>query len=230
METVNAWIVDSGVNPDLFVLDYLDGKSARLGRTNDGSPHSGGARISRDSIGCSSGFSLENGSGSTTYSMTAAHCGSGTWVSGPYTFSTITWIPSYPTIDLARLAGSAYTNMTYSADNDYTAREVVAAGNPANGYIYCNYGASSRRSCFTQVYSGQTYCDEAGCTKYLSVGYNSGSVIGAPGDSGGPIVKESGEDAKARGSVVAGTEYGTYLWYHVTSTIQGNLGVWVQTD
>ena len=209
-------------------VTILPAEGGRLSRTSDAAPHQGGARITSGGYVCSSGFSMRNASG-TRYSTTAGHCPSGTYLSGSNTFSTSYMAPNFPTVDVARLGGSTYTNRTYSANDNTTTKAVIDSGDPANGYTYCEYGQTTRRSCFTQNQSGQQFCDSSGCTLNLSTATKTSSFW-AEGDSGGPVSKEyAGGSVGARGWVVAGEfipgpNY-YILFYHKTSTVTGTLGL-----
>jgi len=222
-----------GVDPDLISVATIEPSpdGGRLSRTADVTPHYGGAQIHNSDSYCSSGFSV-TGSGED-FSITAGHCGSGYFYSGPYTFSAFVYRPNYPTVDIERLGDLTYDNRTYAANDNTTTKAVTNSGNPGNGYTYCNLGYVSRRVCFTQTSSGQEFCDAAGCTDYISVSSTVGSK-GQHGDSGGPIAIEIGSNVGARGSVVAqeGPFYGGYynFYYHIMSTIQSTLGVTTQTS
>jgi hypothetical protein len=209
---------------NLLIVEVVEGASkGRLSRTSDASPHYGGAYITSGGVGCSSGFSLIG-----TRSMTAGHCiwsTSADWFSGSNTFATSATVPNFPKYDLARLqGGGSYDDRIFNENDNTSSADVAYAGNPANGYTYCNYGAVTKRNCFTQTHSNQTFCDALGCTVELSMSNTLGSE-GQHGDSGGPIGR-SDEPIRARGSVVAETgPVGDYykFYYHKTSTIQSVL-------
>lgn len=225
----------------LYVLQHTSSQTGgflSVRRNRDFKPHYGGALIETPGTfpikQCTSGFSLESNKAST-----AAHCflnitTSEDWYSGNKLFAKSGYLPDWPAYDIARLnGGGPDAPISYNDGGIYGHAFVESAGNPGNGFEYCNLGFFSRVNCFTQTHSNQTYCHFYGCTIQLSSSNTLGPE-GIPGDSGGPIARSDLYPVKARGLVSAelGPFTGGYyvFYYRRTSDIEAKTAYDIATS
>lgn len=223
------------------VVHAVPGSPQRMTRFNDtpNGGHWGGARISSSIRGCTAGFSVVRRSNGARASVTAGHCGgTGTgWYSGSNYYGTTSVRTNYPDYDQALITGSSYGPKIWTdgAGDTEDVRTVRSAGDPAVGSQVCQSGSVSLSLCGITVQSNSaTFCDEDGCTTYLTRGSKGGATVIRGGDSGGPVYTKPGADgATIRGMAVAGSgcvnKVCTTIYAERYASIAGHLGIYALT-
>ncbi len=204
-------------------------------RKSDIPSYWGGAGVTA-SVGtpwCSTGFTVQNGSG-TRFQVTAGHCFSnGTNV---YTENSGSWMGSVSgnglsdanKHDMELIGGSSYWGYIYTGGVDSsTGMPVVGAGDPVVGYAnYCHSGRTTGEHCGHTANSVTAQvCTQSGC-KSPVIAYTGGNMIQG-GDSGSPFYVKDSSSVWARGINIAtggGTGYAE-KW----SRIQSRYGVSITT-
>lgn len=206
----------------------------RSTRNADTSPHWGGART-RTSLGggliglCTTGFYINSATNGTAM-VTAGHCandgqngltvrnGDASVVMGT------TEGGRFPDPDLGLIDGGAYSGRTYSSTNQTSNKAIASGGGPATGTVYCQYGATSLRRCYSYSSLSVQLCD-GGCTNGLAFAQGPsgpGGSMGSGGDSGGGVFRElTSTTVGARGIVIARTcdASDCYAWDHRYQTV-----------
>jgi hypothetical protein len=220
------------INPDLIEVHVSEQTASRASRSNDTSPHFGGASISGPGGTCTSGFSVTLNSSGNDKGITAGHCGSNgdAFSSGSYFFGDLVGKSNFPTYDQARLSGSTYAAGLYTDGADtYSIRFPQNANDGAVGDLICLSGATTRSVCNVEIKSlTASFCDAAGCTTYVMRGKKAdGGVIAHLGDSGGPVYhrNSSTDDASIRGMIFALDQGGVRVYAERYNSIAGHLGV-----
>ena len=138
--------------------------------------------------------------------------------------------PSFPTYDMALIAGSSYAASIYQAGSIGSPYAVVGPGaNPGLGGNYCGSGAFGAESCLLSVASlNSMLCDTSSvCTPNLTRLLNNGVQ---PGDSGGPFYGRSAITVGAlpRGSIVGGNTADVFMnsWNRLKSAYPNLAIVW----
>ena len=201
---------------------------SRASRTYDLEPHWGGARITRQTVACSAGWTARGKSTGTLYSVTTGHCGSnGTHWSSTVFYGELTGKEDYPDYDQARLKDSTYTNRLYTDGQDnFDTRKATSAKDGYIGDRICQSGATSGSICGIRTLSFDSrFCDEAGCTTYLGRGIKDNATAAQGGDSGGPVYYRNTELPRAdiRGITVAGGYED--IWWERYASISNHLNV-----
>ncbi len=198
-------------------------------RTADTAPHYGGARVTDGTWNCSAGFAVRNGAG-VRGMTTAAHCftaGTPTITSGGNLYANGVWEPAnFPTLDMAFMHGSTYTNVLWTDPCCPSTRNVKGAGDITTGTV-CTSGATTTARCGeTIINTNATLCDVSGCTPNLNVAEKD-EVICQGGDSGGPVyTRPTTSSATIRGLIVGCEGFGRVM-YHKVATVLNGLGVTV---
>jgi hypothetical protein len=203
------------------VIDNSEyGEIQLFSRTNDTSPHAGGANITPTSGStspyCTSAFGLVGKSTGDVYGSTAAHCGNNgnARYSGSYFFGNIAGKANAPSYDTVRLRDSSYEPFLYTDGLDnYTSREVVGANDGAVGTVYCTSGNVTKSNCGAKmtVLDTSYYADNYGwvdhVAKYVPA-TSSTPPICRPGDSGGPVYTRNTANNRAnvKGIISGGNE------------------------
>jgi hypothetical protein len=208
------------------------GSPSRFSRSNDASPHKGGASVS----GCTSGFAVRRGSDGTRASVTAGHCfvNYTDVYSGSAYYGQTTGRTDYPAYDMTMIFASNqwYTNVLYVDPCCPNLRNVTGAGNPSVNSLVCVSGAVSLAKCSIRVlnWSGW-FCDTDGCTSGLITGRrDNGTAVGQVGDSGAPVYsKPDGASATIRGMLVGGLDGGTTILAELISNVEAHMNVTVAT-
>lgn len=213
------------------------GAPAFTTRWFDSPPYWGGAFIEGPTADCSDAFGVTGFNGASTYMLTAAHCGAGTWttgglVSGGTTLrNTIgsTFSSGRKTgLDVqlllppsgAAAGGAVYTGAPIRPDQNNqgsnTGIPVTGSGSNAIGALVCTDGSFSGTICNVQVQLTNvtiTYSpSENGVstvTNLVQARKTDGTAANGNGDSGGPvIVIFNGTTARAQG-VISGMRTGS---------------------
>jgi hypothetical protein len=210
-------------------IDYRPGTGGRDSRQNDAPPHWGGASITNGSATCTSGFVVQNGSG-TRFMVTAAHCfplNSAVWnTGGGWSFGNVVSRGPFPTWDLELLGGASYGSYIIRGDATGYGSHVVGAANPVVGFTgYCRSGQTTFEQCGHTVNNlDATFCDGSGCTPNV-IAY-SGGGLSAGGDSGAPFFLPSG------GEHIRGVHFGrigSTMYAEKWSTVAAHFGVSIVT-
>lgn len=202
LDAVNAISTRSGI--PIKLADRGPQRPVPATRTDDRSPHWGGAKTASSSGSCTSGFSMyATGSPSTRFMMTAGHCTdfrdsvavrNGVGVQMGTTDFIHELFDNGPRYDLGviRLNGSnqgrVYSNETVS--NGYYVKGLVN-GIPAGG-TYCVSGPVSTPNCRLLSGSQTVICSQPWipfnrCIYYIGWQSTTGATVYCQGDSGGPI-------------------------------------------
>jgi hypothetical protein len=215
-------------------VDYRQGVSKRDTRQNDPPPFWGGASITSGGAICSSGFVVQNGSG-TRFMVTAAHCfGLGATVTstgGGWNLGTVVSRGPFPTWDLELLGGASYGSYIYVGGASGVGSHMLGAADPVIGFNnYCRSGQTTFENCGQTVSSlSATFCDASGCTTSL-IAY-SGGGLSAGGDSGAPFyvaaVGGTGVGVHARGIHIARS--GGTMYAERWNTVAAHFGVSIVT-
>ena len=203
-------------------------------RRNDIPSYWGGAGVTNGSGICSTGFTVQNGSG-TRFQVTAGHCFTngtntytelgGRWMGVVSNNAVNDWWNRH---DMELIGGSSYAWRIYTGGVDSSSSlPIVGSGDPVVGYSdYCHSGRTTGEHCGHTVNSTSAQvCTQSGC-KSPVIAYTGGVMI-QPGDSGSPFFVKNSTSAWARGINIAsggGTGYAE-KW----SRIQSRLGVSIVT-
>ncbi len=216
----------SGIVPSSLVELHEAGPVALFDRNHDGAPWYGGDSIlvggssSLTGTGCTSGFGAHNSGHTATYALTAGHCTDGGTSGYPFYNVPQGSKPPYPAGQyLGTPDAQAYLT---SNSNNYDIERIPASTDgyfwqgtatpepvsndaaPVVGNTNCIEGAVSHEQC-ASVTSVNGYLNE-GPPGYVEGGmYTMSAVLGAPGDSGGPVVWPTIYGYIAQGAVVGGT-------------------------
>lgn len=186
------------------------GEFGAASRGADTSPFWGGAKISTDKGGCTTGFYLSSSTNGTVM-LTAGHCYSGNGAStqnGNHTAVVGTSEGYSIDPDTALIDGQFYFHHSYSWNDQTSHKAITEASNPTTNVVYCQMGAWSLRICAAYsaldvdaTYDGHTRHHLA----YTDLRRGPGILpLGLNGDSGGGVFRElSGSVLGARGDVVA---------------------------
>lgn len=212
-------------------VEYRESTVQRDSRRNDSTPHWGGASITSGGATCSSGFAVQNGSG-TRFMVTAAHCfpQDATVFSpeGGWNWGTVVNRGPFPEWDMELIGNSTYGSFIYVGDSTGTASHVINAGDPVVGFTgYCRSGQTSFQQCGSRVDSlfGQL-CDSSGCT-YGLIAYTGGGASQG-GDSGAPYYLPGSSGVYIRGLHVGRSSSGT-MYAEKWSSVSSHFGVSIVT-
>ncbi|GGP78320.1 hypothetical protein [Saccharothrix coeruleofusca] len=212
-------------------------------RTNDASPHYGGAAVGFSSIPtCTTGFSVRFPDG-TRGSVTASHCFNSdeALLSGSQFYGVVRQIEGFPSFDVVAVdnAGTAetYTNVLHVDPCCPSARSVIGDADPVKNAKVCASGRVTLAKCNINVDETATsFCppEFPGCVPDVmqlskTVG-GSKVVIGAKGDSGGVVYTQSGATgAVVNGMVIGGSADGKTVFAEKVSNITAHVGATVLT-
>lgn len=226
---------------DVVSVDRGDVTTFSGSRTNDVSPHFGGAAVGpKNAPTCSTGFSVVFPNW-TRGSVTASHCwqsGQVLW-SGNQFYGVVGDIKLFPTFDVVAIHnfGTAedYTNVLHTGPGWPLVRTVIGAADPVKDALVCANGRVTQSTCAIKVDNTWTsFCPPAfpGCVENvlaMSRTYNGvKDVIGAKGDSGGTIYTPFASNrAIVNGMIVGGSSDGTILYAEKVSHIQSHIGATV---
>jgi hypothetical protein len=211
-------------------IAYRPGASDRDTRQSDPPPFWGGASITNGSAVCSSGFVVQNGSG-TRFMVTAAHCFAlGAAVrstGGGFAMGTVVSRGPFPTWDLELIGGASYGSFIYRGDATGFGSHVIGAGDPVIGFTgYCRSGQTTFENCGQTVTSlTAEFCDASGCTPGL-IAY-SGGGLSAGGDSGAPFFLPGSTGEFIRGVHIARS--GSTMYAERWNTVAAHFGVSIVT-
>jgi hypothetical protein len=212
-------------------------------RTNDASPHYGGAAVGFSSIPtCSTGFSVAFPDG-TRGSVTAAHCfqSGEALLSGSQFYGVVRDIEDFPNFDVVAIDNGGttenYTNVLHVDPCCPSARSVVGAADPVQNASVCASGRVTLAKCNVNVDNPSgAFCpaEFPACVPdvlVMSKTVNGSKVvIGAKGDSGGTIYTQSGATgAVVNGMIIGGTADGKTLFAEKVLNIQAHVGATVLT-
>lgn len=208
-----------------------EGSLGRAGRNTDTEPHKGGAGIRRaadTSNICTSAFTAILPSGEKG-SVSAGHCFSNgqTIRSGSTAYGEAAGESNFPTFDMIRIKpqGESFTRAVYGTPGSPSVRDVTGAENPSAGELLCVSGMVSEQICDVEVINlNAEFCDASGCTPNLAKARKNGTNVTRPGDSGGPVYRRDGNDAKIRGMIIAFDAPESSL-FHKVNTIKDHLGI-----
>jgi hypothetical protein len=218
-------------DPNVDIREVAGG--SRLGRTNDPSPHKGGAVVIGDSPSgpgdgaCTSGFTVKKSSG-TKYMVTAGHCFSlsasvegGTGLS----WGMVTQRAPFPAKDAELIGAGTYTHEFYRGALVGTLEDVSGAGNPAVGNTYCASGMWTGTDCnWFMTDLDAEGCWDDGCTDNLA---KAEGTAADHGDSGGPLYIKIDGTYRVRGILVG--ELGAFGYFTKWSTIRDTFDVTIVT-
>ncbi len=175
-------------------------------RQADNVPWWGGDRIVRPgNVDCSAGFSIRIGS--TAYMLTAGHCGgiNTAWQTGDWYGSGTpvgTEANRDPNGDTAIIAVSSNEGWIYDKGWDSSVGEaVIGSETTVPGTYVCTEGATSGVRCSIEVQQTGLYVSFGSFAAYNEVyaASTSGSQSSAGGDSGGPVIVNSGTSGQVYG-------------------------------
>lgn len=175
-------------------------------RQADNAPWWGGDRIVRPgNIDCSAGFSIRVGS--TAYMLTAGHCGgiNTAWQTGDWYGSGAsvgTEANRDPNGDTAIITVSSNEGWIYDKGWDSSVGEtVIGSETTVPGTYVCTEGATSGVRCSITVRQTGLYVSFGSFAAYNEVyaASTSGSQSSAGGDSGGPVIVNSGTSGQVYG-------------------------------
>ncbi len=241
----------AGVVAGIPVAAHVEASGNKLltARWADGSPWHGGAGYKYADAGgthyCSTGFGVAKESSGNQYLLTAYHCFYG-YVSGTQYVETGSgdqvghWDSTNsavrdPTHDAALIRPTSHSvkNSVFTGSATSSSKApIVGAGNNVDGQIVCTSGAMSGEHCALITASVNSYIAYGPDGTRLSGVDVGGSPTGATaaetGDSGGPVLYESGGKMYGVGMIDEGTDpttcpsggsyiniggcYGTVFW------------------
>lgn len=183
------------------LVTYTTAVVRPTGWSNDTSPYKGGAWVQSSQKSCTSGWAMENASG-TRWMVTAGHC----FPNGVSTnMGTSIRDDGYTNwgIDVARLRAKSYTGKIYV--NSVDTRAINDGNDPVVGSSYCIAGRTSGFTCSWKVLAlnhSACYPNEP-CFQHLAAlkRTTSGVVVVQPGDSGGPLYINGATKVGIRGIV-----------------------------
>lgn len=204
-------------------------------RRDDIQPYYGGGGLRSGSALCSSGYAVQNASG-TRFSVTAGHCyANGATVLTESTANTYGTVSNrrLPTVtghavDYELIGGRSYAGRVFTGGVTSTSSiPVVAAGTAYVGYTdYCHSGRTTGEHCgHTATSITAQVCTQTGC-KQPVIAFTGGTMIQG-GDSGGAFYAKDASGAWIRGNVIATN--GTTGWAQPWTVIQSQLGVSIVT-
>ncbi|MBE3016152.1 hypothetical protein IL992_44455 [Microbispora sp. NEAU-D428] len=216
------------------------------GRTNDASPHWGGASISQGLDPCTSAFSVVFADGRRG-SVSAGHCyendepllsSAGYLSLGPF-YGITEGKKDYPSYDMIAISGGgAYTNTIYTDPGSPISRTVIGKADPTVGtpdapaYV-CVSGRLHLAKCSIQVKDvSALFCPggSPSCTPDVMLGYRGDSAVAGQGDSGAPVYSPASQSgAIIRGMLIGGSIDGHWIFAEQISDIEQHLGVTVAT-
>lgn len=217
---------------DLVRIHY--GTSTRLSRGSDGEPHHGAAGIragNESSNSCTSAFTVVLSNGNKG-SVSAGHCysnGQNIWSGSSEYYGVTEGKSDFPNYDMIRIApnGETFTNKIHTDPCCPDVRTVTGHGPASVGELVCASGRVTRAICGLEVKStSASVCDVYGCTPDLFTMRRASDVIGAQGDSGGPIyIRPSSSEARIRGMIVACDDGCKRLYAEKVDNIKSHLNV-----
>lgn len=189
-------------------------------RTADVSPWHGGAFYtligSNSQSFCSTGFGVVSNTTNLNYLLTARHCfPTGTGLADEFPETTQTgirigsWGPesyySYPDHDIALIRPNGGTVSSYVYDGSYstsnTTRVTSVASNIVGGAV-CANGGNSGRHCLLNITVGPStmYFGTNAVLDVVTAQRADFTIVGAPGDSGGPVTSAGSVTNTLRGN------------------------------
>jgi streptogrisin D len=197
-------------------------------RQNDEPPYNSGGRIrTSPEGGCTSGWGVKKRGTSTTYLMTAGHCGAPgrRYTDGAGDFLG-TGSREHVYHDLLLITARAYHWMWDLGVNSSVQRAVAGWGWATPNEVVCQSGATSGFICNIKTHTdwSQEVCgwDSDGawrCYGDLISAYKVGGGVGGRlGDSGGPVYTLSGSRVSARGTVTGVQVNGPWLYFQDFAT------------
>jgi hypothetical protein len=182
------------------------------GRLDDSPPFHGSAGLDAEGFLCSSGFAVQNSSG-TRFMTTAGHCYSnGATVLTESDARTVGTVVDrhLPTVtgeamDVELIGGQSYAGRVFTGGvASTTSAPVRGAGSAVVGFAnYCHSGRTTGEQCGHRVLdiNGES-CTETGCVSPVIV--YTGGIITQGGDSGGAFyAKDSSGGIHIRGEAIA---------------------------
>ncbi len=217
----------------LLKVSAVSEKAAASSRDVDSAPWFGGDIIVGPSPGCTSWFSTISGAGAAV-SLTAGHCGSGTWTQAGHTFGTTSALHFGGPMDGQTIPVTS--NAQYiSSDPTSVDRTVTGvASTDTVGVLTCTDGQKDREVCNVRIDNpGQTVSYNGQTITGLVAAHQTGNLAAfTPGDSGGPVETTSGPNlASAQGMIEAqaGAPYSSG-WYMPARTVDSYFNVYVKTN
>jgi hypothetical protein len=222
------------VDPDGITVEIGSPQLLAGGRSNDSSPHYGGAAIWHGSVNehCSAGYAGYNPFG-VKVMVTAGHC----WlnVDNMQVFSGLNLVGTYhrhypwPDSDMAWVqdGSQTYSNSLYVDPCCPTVRSVNAYWDAGVGSFVCLSGHVTLAVCGVEVLATNAFfcIGPFLCIGNLTYGEKPGSTIAQPGDSGGPVYWQTGAaTAGISGTMIAINNPST-IFFHKMTTIQANMGI-----
>ncbi len=200
-------------------------------RSNDTAPWYGGDQINRSGVYCTSWFSTY--SGSSSYNLTAGHCGSGTWKVGSTTQGTssgVSWSEGGST-DAQKYAVSSNSPVVFGDPNAVIRVVKSVTTGQVPGTLLCTDGYADTEVCDVRInqtsvsvyYNGKTIDNQ------VFAGQTGGHAAFTHGNSGAPVYQLVSGGVKAYGMLVAtngGSDSQGY--YTPVSYITSRLGVSIQ--
>lgn len=204
-------------------------------RRDDVPSYWGGAGVTNGSGICSTGWTVQNGSG-TRFQVTAGHCFAngqnaytelgGRWMGTVSNNAINDWWNRH---DMELIGGSSYAGRIYTGGVDSTSSlPVVGSGDAVVGFTdYCHSGRTTGEHCGHRAVSNDAQvCTQTGCKSPVT-SWTGGNLI-QPGDSGSPFYVKNSTSVWARGINIASG--GGYAYAEKWSRIQNRLGVSIVTS
>lgn len=212
-------------------------RSSRLGggRLGDSIPHFGDAHIGSGGHECSSNMSFVH---PYLYrvTVTAGHCGSGTWYSWTSLVGSTSSL-SHPDPDLQTIWAlyHDYTNTIYTDPCCPSTRSIIGKANPGPGAFVCVGGSITLSQCGIEILNTNvSFCDSSGCTNGLTQTYRSGtSAYMDGGDSGGVVYQRSGSSNALGVGLIVGHVWGyggQIGYFHTVNQIEAHFGITLLTS
>lgn len=197
-------------------------------RRDDIGPYWGGAGVTSGGAICTTGYALENASG-TRFLTTAGHCfPEGATVlteSGANTVGVVSNRLLSP-LNVELIGGQSYAGRVYTGGvNSATSLPVVGAGSAVVGYTdYCHSGRTTGEQCgHTAVSITGQICTQFGCQAPVIV--FTGGTLPAGGDAGSPFYAKNATSVWIRGHTIAGSGTTSYAtrWQDVQAAYAANI-------